>query len=254
MRGGGLRRHQPVFELGDEAGDDLDRIAPAAFVLVGREVQRLHDAAKYASGVVSIEDVEAFPQGRDFRRSAKLTGREAVECAEPIGRRVRAERGADAVRHLAGRLVGERDGEHPMGPDAVDRDAVRDGGGEGRGLARSGPGQDQDRARMSCGRDLGLCQGRGDRVERGGCIAGPLFEWKGLTRDRIAGDGRPFVVSRVFGARIVVDAGIVEVRPMRHDRLPGMASQQGMPSIRRRAFGMATCRTGTHVQACGSAP
>ena len=186
MRRGGLRRHQPVFELGDVAGDDFYRIAPAAFVLVGRKVQRLHDAAKDASGVVGVEDVEVFTQGSDFGGGAKLTGRQAVECAEPIGRRVRAERSADAVRHLACGLIGECDGKHPMRRNAIDRDAVRDGGGEGRGLAGPCPSQDQNRAVMSRGRDLGFCQGRGDRIERGGCMAGPFFEGSGRARDRFA--------------------------------------------------------------------
>jgi hypothetical protein len=99
-----------------------------------------------------------------------------VRCAEPIGRRIGAECGSDAVRHLACGPVGERDGEHPMRRNAIDRKAVRDSGGEGRGFAGPCPGQDQDRARMSGGRDLGLCQGRGDRIERGGQRVGPLFE------------------------------------------------------------------------------
>ncbi len=107
---------------------------------------------------------------------------------------------------------------------------------------------------MSGGGGLGFCQGRRDRIERGGCIAAPLFEWSGLATDRFLCNRRPFVASRVIGARIVVDVGIVEVRPRRHDRLPGMAAQEGMPSIRSRSFGMATCWTGTHVQARGTAP
>ena len=113
---------------------------------------------------------------------------------------------------------------------------------------------------MSRGRDLGVCQGRGDRIERGGCMAGPFFEGSGRARDRFAGDRRPFVVSRVVGARIavntriVVEVGIVEVRPMRHDRLSGKASQDGLPRVRSGAFGMATCWTGRREQARGSAP
>ena len=197
-------------------------------------------------------------QGGDFGGAAKLTGRQAVECAEPIGRRVRAERSADAVRHLACRLIGERDGEHPMRRNAIDRDAVRDRGGEGRGLARSCPGQDQDRARMSRGCDLGVCQGRGKRIERGGCMAGPFFEGNGRARHRFAGDRRPFVVSRVFGARITVEAGIavevgiVEVRLLRHDRLSGMALHEGLARVRSRAFGMAA-GAGTREQVRGIA-
>ena len=259
MRRGGLRPHQPVFELGDVAGDDFDRIAPAAFVLVGRKVQRLHDAAKDASGVVGVEDVEVLPQGRDFGGSAKLADRQAVECAEPIGRRVGAERSADAVRHLACGLIGECDGKHPMRRNAIDRDAARDGGGEGRGPAGPCPSQDQNGAVMSRGRDLGFCQGRGKRIERGGCLAGPFFEGNGRARHRFAGDRRPFVVSRVFGARITIEAGItvevgiVEVRLLRHDRLSGMALHEGLARVRSSAFGMAA-GAGTREQVRRIAP
>ncbi len=145
-----------------------------------------------------------------------------------------------------------------MGRNAIDRDAVRDGGGEGRGLARSGPGQDQDGARTSGGRDLGFCQGCRDRIERGNHTAGPLFERSGRARHRFAGDRRPFVVSRVFSARITVEAGIavevgiVEVRLLRYDRLCRMALHEGLARVRTRAFGMAA-GTGTREQVRGIA-
>jgi hypothetical protein len=76
--------------------------------------------------------------------------------AEPVRRGVRTERGADPARHLAGGFVGEGDGQDAMGRNAVDRDPVCDGGGEGRRFACAGPGQHKDRSGVRSSLDLGF--------------------------------------------------------------------------------------------------
>ena len=53
---------------------------------------------------------------------------------------------ADAVLHLVGGLVGERDGEDLERADAVLADEVGDAVGEHPRLARTGPGDDEQRA------------------------------------------------------------------------------------------------------------
>ena len=51
----------------------------------------------------------------------------------------------DPLAHLVGRLVGEGDGQDAHGVDAVLADQVGDAVGQDPGLARAGPGHDQQR-------------------------------------------------------------------------------------------------------------
>ena len=49
-------------------------------------------------------------------------------------------------RHLAGGLVGKRDGQNRVRRDALFLDEPRDAAGDDAGLARAGAGQDEQRA------------------------------------------------------------------------------------------------------------
>jgi len=53
---------------------------------------------------------------------------------------------ADAGLHLAGRLVGEGDGEDLVRPRAAGVEQMRDARGQRLGLAGAGPGEDEDGA------------------------------------------------------------------------------------------------------------
>ena len=57
-----------------------------------------------------------------------------------------AEQAADALAHLAGGLVGERDGENLPRIDAFDVDETRDARREHARLSRTGAGEDEQRA------------------------------------------------------------------------------------------------------------
>jgi hypothetical protein len=79
-----------------------------------------------------------------------------VEPAEVA--QVAAEDLPDALLHLAGRLVGERDGEDRGGGDAL-ADEVRHAAGDDARLAASGAGDDQQRpVDVRCGLALGVSQ------------------------------------------------------------------------------------------------
>jgi hypothetical protein len=72
---------------------------------------------------------------------------EAVEGRDldPRPGAVRQERG-EPLAQLARRPAGEGDGQALLGPDAALGDEVGDPGGEGAGLARPRPGDDEHRA------------------------------------------------------------------------------------------------------------
>jgi hypothetical protein len=57
-----------------------------------------------------------------------------------------ADENADALLHLARRLVGEGDGEDLRRPGEAEIENVGDAGGQHPGLAGAGAGQHQDRA------------------------------------------------------------------------------------------------------------
>src|SRR5205823_9248292 len=57
----------------------------------------------------------------------------------------RSDEGLDALAHLVGGLVGERDGEDPEGADAALADEVGNAMGEHPGLPRARAGDDEER-------------------------------------------------------------------------------------------------------------
>ncbi len=65
---------------------------------------------------------------------------------ERLGKRRMAENPVDALRHLAGGLVGEGDGENGVGRDALFLNEPGDSAGDDAGLARAGAGKDEQRA------------------------------------------------------------------------------------------------------------
>ena len=74
----------------------------------------------------------------------------------------------DPGPHLARRLVGERDREQAVRPDAVRRDQVGDAGGEDAGLSAARPGEDQERpVTVGHGLSLGRVQAREEAVDLG---------------------------------------------------------------------------------------
>ena len=108
-----LWRDQIVFELGEPIAHDLQRIAADLQALVaGGEVEGFHDALDDAPAVVSVENVEAGPQSRHLRLDPQLPRRKPVKGADPVRCGVLAKTSLDAADHLAGRLVGEGDGEN----------------------------------------------------------------------------------------------------------------------------------------------
>lgn len=161
-------RHEIIFEFRDPVAHDLERIAAGfgLFVAAG-EIERLHGALDDAPAVVGVENVEIGLEAGDFGDVAQLPRGEAVVGAEPARRGLAAEGGANARGHLARRLVREGHGKDARGGNAVDGDAVDDGGRETRCLAGAGAGEHEDRARMRRRLDLGLRQVRSDRLEGG---------------------------------------------------------------------------------------
>ena len=78
--------------------------------------------------------------------AAQELGADRVERAEPLHAfEHAADQVADAVLHLARRLVGEGDGEDLAGPGAAGGEDMGDAGGEHAGLAGAGAGEHQHR-------------------------------------------------------------------------------------------------------------
>ncbi len=76
-----------------------------------------------------------------------------------------AEPRPDPVRQLAGRLAGEGESEDLLGPRVRVGDQPHHPGGHRLGLARAGPGDDQQRLDRR-GDDLGLLRGGGRQVQQ----------------------------------------------------------------------------------------
>ena len=179
------RRRSPrgpaaVLPAVDEAGE-LPR-GPALLVEVGGADQLLQEAQL----VVGVEDGEVGLQPDQLGMAAEHLGAGGVEGAEPGHAldRAAADR-RDALLHLARRLVGEGDGEDLARPGFAGGDEVGEAGGQRRGLAGAGAGEDQHRPfggehglalrRVEAGKigwlgggDGGFGQRRGRRGERNG--------------------------------------------------------------------------------------
>jgi hypothetical protein len=81
-----------------------------------------------------------------MRAGAKHPCADCVEGANPHPGRLGAQDSADALAHLAGRLVGERDGQNLPRVDAFDVDQPRDARREDARFPRARAGEDQERA------------------------------------------------------------------------------------------------------------
>ncbi len=82
-------------------------------------------------------------QAERLRLGAQDPDAHRVERAHPHHPRPRPDQRGHPVPHLAGRLVGERDGEDLTGLDVPMSEQVGDPVGQHPGLARAGPGHDQ---------------------------------------------------------------------------------------------------------------
>ncbi len=80
---------------------------------------RLHHLFQESYLVVRVEDGERARQADEFRVPAQHAGAERVERAEPEAFRRPAQDGADALAHLARRLVRERDRQDLPGESAA---------------------------------------------------------------------------------------------------------------------------------------
>ena len=106
----------------------------------------LHDALHDAERVVLVVDREAGRPADETRGAAEHARADGVERAAPHARGLLAEQARDALAHLAGGLVGERDGENPRRVDAVMLDQARDARGEHAGLSGARAGEHEQRA------------------------------------------------------------------------------------------------------------
>src|SRR5580704_7705940 len=97
--------------------------------------------------VLGIHDLEALHQARLAPVDAQQAMRDAVEGADPERRGGNPQQPLDARAHLAGRLVGEGDGEDALGRGALGLDHPGDPMGEHARLAAAGARQHQHRPR-----------------------------------------------------------------------------------------------------------
>jgi len=112
--------------------------------------------------VVLVVDQEAGVDPGRRRLPAEEADAEAVEGGHPAPQGTSLEQGLRALAHLLRRLVGEGDGEDPLGGHAPLQHEVGDAMGDDAGLAAARPGQDQHRPLH---RQHGLALGGVERVE-----------------------------------------------------------------------------------------
>ena len=135
-----LGHHQAVFRLGDGKRDGL------RVVLLGIQVQLLHEALHQALHVVLVVDGELPRAAHVFGVGPQDAPAHAVEGGHPHAAGVRPHQGIEALPHLVGRLVGEGDGKDLPGVHAQILHQVGDTVGEHPGLAGTGTGQHQQGA------------------------------------------------------------------------------------------------------------
>ncbi len=129
-----------VLPVVDKAGERARR--PALLVDVLRFDQLLHQAQL----VVSIQDGEVGFEAGQLRMAPQHARADGMEGAQPLHPlHHAADEGADALLHLARRLVGEGDGEDLPGPGSAGGEDVGQPGGQHAGLAGAGAGQHQHR-------------------------------------------------------------------------------------------------------------
>ncbi len=124
-----------------------DLVPQAAYrVELRRQAEILDDPADQRLTVVFVVDGELAREAEQRRLPPQDTHAHAVERADPQSVRFPAEQRRHPAAHLAGRLVGERDGEDALRADAVIGDEARQSGGEHARLARTSAGEHQHRA------------------------------------------------------------------------------------------------------------
>ena len=123
--------------------------------------------------IVGIEDGEIGREADHLGMAAQQPGGQRMEGAEPPALHRPADEGRDPVLHLAGRLVGEGDGEQLLRPGLAGHQDMAEAGRQHPGLAGARPGQDQDRA---FGRLDGLALGFVQRFEIGRCHQGRVHD------------------------------------------------------------------------------
>ena len=129
-----LGRDQAVLGPTDRAGDGFRRRVREFDLALAQHF------LQHPPAVVRIVDRVVLVQAHQRRVSPQQAGAERMERPHPHASALRQP--LDALPHLVGRLVGERQGQDLTGRDAVQqqvRDAVRD---DPR-LAAAGAGQDQ---------------------------------------------------------------------------------------------------------------
>ena len=129
----------PVLGAGDH------RLHGARGERLGGMAALVHEAAHQRHAVVLVVDGEPPGEAEPLRLAPEQAGRERVEGPDPEAGRIAPEELRDPVLHLARRLVGEGDGEDPVGGDSMALDQAGDAGGEHAGLPRPGPGEHQQR-------------------------------------------------------------------------------------------------------------
>ena len=138
-RGDTVRRQAAILPALDDAHERGGRPA------LGVDPRRLHHLLEQAQLIIGVEDAEAAREAYLLGMAAKHPRAERVERAEPEPLGGPPEDGRDPFAHLAGRLVGERDGKHLPGAGAPGHQDVGEAGGQHARLAGSGAGQHQQR-------------------------------------------------------------------------------------------------------------
>ncbi len=114
--------------------------------LLGVDVEVGHDGLDQALGVVVVVDGEVGTVAQELGVVAQDAHTHGVERAHPHAAGAPGEQGAQALAHLRGGLVGERDGQDLPGGHAEVGHHVRDAVREHAGLARAGAGEHEERA------------------------------------------------------------------------------------------------------------
>ena len=136
-----LGRQAAVLPAVDQRGEHARRPALLVELLDFEELLHQPDL------VVDVEDGEVGPEADQLGVAAQDLHADRVEGAHPRHALDRlADHGADAVLHLARRLVGEGDGEDLGGVRAAEHQDVGDARGQDAGLAGAGAGQHQNGA------------------------------------------------------------------------------------------------------------
>jgi hypothetical protein len=117
----------------------------ARLELLGRDSVPFHQTLHDAERIVLVVDRVRRCAVHEMRRRAEHAGADRVERAGPHAGGRAAEEPADAVAHLAGGFVRERDSEDVARAHAFDVDQARDARGEDSRLARAPRPPDEQR-------------------------------------------------------------------------------------------------------------